>query len=611
MSNLTGQILAQRYRVGRLLGRGGMGAVYEAYEEPLKRSVAIKVMNAHGASEDSVARFVREGQIAANLGSPHVAHVHALHRNPGEPMFIAMELLAGESLQQRLRTRLLTEDEAIEIGSQTLSLLTLAHDQGVVHRDIKPANLQLVPDATLGVLVKVLDFGIAKLAFASQVITRDEFMLGTVTYMAPEQIFGRDVDGRADLYALASTLLIAMTGAQPGPALSIGERIHLLESRGEYPEMTGLVAPRIGSILRSALAKTPANRPPSARAMLQAFQTAAPNMMKRGSAVTRAEHGSVQPPPAATPPVLGPATATQKDPSRASQHQQTASQPAPFPPQQHTAQQPPGQHPPGLHHVAHQQTAPSTPQPMPLGAPQHARAGGKSVALALLGVTVVGGLVAGGVAVGLHVGGTKEVPTSRDGAATTTVAPSGAGAPRLLTSASQSARASAAAIVPPALGSKAKLQSSADAGQDVLKSDAGVAAGKCLCVAYRDRQVNGTYPPEGNSSLVLRYTRAVCHCNYDPADHLSGGCPAAPPAAAACPKADTCMTWFNKCNRNVPNTKFGDACSTYTPEGKQVSGTYRNCSAQGERHVYPGPQGAPCKGYHSDGILREGFTSCD
>lgn len=214
-----------RYRIVRELGRGAFGIVYLAEHEVMGREVALKVLQAqHASSIGALHRFLGEGQAIASVRSPHIAQVFDAGITPDGRAFIAMERLVGEDLAQHLRTHApIGVEAAVDIARQILAALAAAHRASVVHRDLKPANVFLVRDASGRGQVKVLDFGISKFVHPErEPLTLTGAMLGTPQYMAPEQLENaRDVDGRADLYAVGSVLYEMLTQALPFEASSL------------------------------------------------------------------------------------------------------------------------------------------------------------------------------------------------------------------------------------------------------------------------------------------------------------------------------------------------------------------------------------------------------
>jgi eukaryotic-like serine/threonine-protein kinase len=263
-----------RYDLKEILGRGGVGTVYRAYQNDLRREVAIKVISAGGASPEALARFAYEARAAAVLRSPHVVQVFDFNQDDPEEPYIVMELLSGETLQAVLaRETRLTEARTVAIVSQLLTVLDEVHRNSIVHRDVKPSNIQLVRDPHMGELLKLLDFGVAKLAQASRAITRDGFIIGTASYMPPEQIFTAEVDGRSDLYAVGAVMFECLVGGRLSKATDVLSVLRDAQTRPEFlplPELH-VVSPRMYPLIQKALAKNPNNRFGSAKEMRDAL----------------------------------------------------------------------------------------------------------------------------------------------------------------------------------------------------------------------------------------------------------------------------------------------------------------------------------------------------
>jgi eukaryotic-like serine/threonine-protein kinase len=215
-----GDLVGSKYRIVRLIGDGGMGAVYEARHEVLGSPVALKFLHAELARRPGLAsRFLQEAKVSASIQSPHVTRVTDVDTAPDGSPYLVMELLAGESLQQLLdRRSKLPKDQAIDYALQISSGLEAAHALGVVHRDLKPDNVFITPSAG-GPLLKLLDFGIAKLRESSEFkkgLTRPGAIMGTPEYMAPEQLYAAErVDHRADIYSLGAIIYEMLTGERP------------------------------------------------------------------------------------------------------------------------------------------------------------------------------------------------------------------------------------------------------------------------------------------------------------------------------------------------------------------------------------------------------------
>ncbi|MCZ7684828.1 MAG: serine/threonine protein kinase [Sandaracinaceae bacterium] len=214
---LLGVVLAGTYRIVRSLGRGGMGRLYEAQHTRLDRRFAIKVLHeAQSRSRDATLRFEREARVLSRIRSDHVLDVVDVLRTPDDRTAIVTARLEGEDLKARLdRVGKLEIGEAIALARQVCRGLAAAHAQGVVHRDLKPSNLFLDSGADGRTTVKILDFGVAKLAGEPE-LTRAGAVVGTPAYMAPEQARGSsEVDERADLYAVGAVLYRMVTGRSP------------------------------------------------------------------------------------------------------------------------------------------------------------------------------------------------------------------------------------------------------------------------------------------------------------------------------------------------------------------------------------------------------------
>ena len=197
-------------QIVRLLGRGGMGAVYLARDDRLKRNVALKFLPLHlSADEQAKARFLTEARAAAALDHPNICTIHEVGETDDGHLFIAMAYYEGETLKQIIARGPLPSDEAMEIARQVAQGLAAAHRKGIVHRDVKPANIIMTPEGQ----AKIVDFGIAKVAGYDQ--TQPGLVMGTVAYMSPEQMQGLDVDHRTDFWSLGVVCYELLTGERP------------------------------------------------------------------------------------------------------------------------------------------------------------------------------------------------------------------------------------------------------------------------------------------------------------------------------------------------------------------------------------------------------------
>jgi TolB-like protein len=264
--SVAGPARIGRYLVERKLGQGGMGIVYAARDEQLDRLVAVKTMSASGADDTARRRFLREARAAASVNHPNVCQIHEIGEDAGA-LFIAMELLEGESLADRLRRGPFSVPEALPIALGMLAALSALHTRGLIHRDLKPTNVFLTPHG-----VKLLDFGLAKPegdAFVGSApgLTRTGIAVGTPRYMAPEQATGDPVDARCDLFAAGAILFEMLSGRPAFGGSTVVDVLHAT-LREHPPALTGSPAvAAVDRVIRRALAKRPWERPFSADEM--------------------------------------------------------------------------------------------------------------------------------------------------------------------------------------------------------------------------------------------------------------------------------------------------------------------------------------------------------
>ena len=265
------------FYVIRNLGSGGMGIVYEAQDMRLPRSVALKFLKQSLSKNlDAVRRFKREARLASSLNHPNICTILDVEEIAGQS-FIAMELLQGRSLKERLASGGMSADEILDLGMQIASALGAAHDQGIMHRDITPGNIFITHNGP----VKLLDFGLAK-HFAvsddeevSDDLTQTGTVVGTIHYMAPEQFQeGSTVDHRADLYSFGTVLYQMATGARPFEAKSRHDVIALIQEQPHVPlrRLAPHHSMQLERVIEKLLAKSPADRYETAWALRDDLQ---------------------------------------------------------------------------------------------------------------------------------------------------------------------------------------------------------------------------------------------------------------------------------------------------------------------------------------------------
>jgi len=259
------------YRIAEKLGAGGMGDVYRASDTRLGREVALKLLpEAFARDRERLARFEREAKLLAALNHPGIGTIHGLEEADGV-RFLVLELVAGGTLEQRLRRGALPIEDALELTRQVAEALEAAHDRGIIHRDLKPGNIQVTPEGK----VKVLDFGLGKAA--EPVVQSDSdishsptllagssqegVLLGTAAYMSPEQARGRAVDKRTDIWAFGCVLYEALAGKQAFRGETTSDTLAaILKGEPDWAALPAATPGRIRELLRRCLAKDPAHR---------------------------------------------------------------------------------------------------------------------------------------------------------------------------------------------------------------------------------------------------------------------------------------------------------------------------------------------------------------
>lgn len=293
------------YRLVRELGRGGMGVVFEAEDLRLHRRVALKFVPVQSVDASGAERLRREARAAAALVHPNIATIHALEEVDGRTAIVS-ELVEGETLRACIARGPLPSGEVLDIALALASALAAAHGRGIVHRDLKPENVLRLPDGR----VKVLDFGLARLDGDSRSlasvshVTIAGVAAGTPGYMAPEQLLGQPVDGRADQFALGVLVVELATGANPFAASSLPETIARLLATDGLPERmpSSLLPVTLAPIAARCLRHRPSDRFDSTAALVEAIQAARAGKLVPPALASPTQHRS------AAAPALDPST---------------------------------------------------------------------------------------------------------------------------------------------------------------------------------------------------------------------------------------------------------------------------------------------------------------
>lgn len=269
MSSSPPDVLGQ-YQIIREIARSN-DIVYEGYDPAMNRRVAVKELAFPGGSsdqqrQDRIKRFLREAKAAGSLVHPNIVTVYNVAEQDGR-FYLAMEYLDGQTLRKRLESGPIPQDDAIEIAIEILKALAFAHSNGVVHRDVKPENIQILESGA----IKLTDFGIARLTFEPN-ITMDGQVFGTPSYMSPEQINGRDIDPRSDLFSIGIVLYEMLTGKKPFAGDSVVAITHAIMNFD--PPAPANLNFTIWSVVAKSLEKSPQLRQSSAEEMIAELKQA-------------------------------------------------------------------------------------------------------------------------------------------------------------------------------------------------------------------------------------------------------------------------------------------------------------------------------------------------
>ncbi len=294
----SGETFSDRYSLGELLGRGGMGEVYRGRHVGTKRQVAVKTLHPHLSDDDhQLRRFQREAEIVGQLGCDNIVQVLDVDRHD-DTHYMVLEYLEGETLETRFQQEGALPPRLVsEVVTQVARGLEIAHNAGVVHRDLKPANVFLCERAD-GPLAKILDFGVSKIQDSATALTQDLALLGTPGYMSPEQTIGAigHVDHRTDVFALGAIAYTVLVGRRPFTASSIPSL--LLRIRSNEPPAPSSLEPRlpqaVDAVLALAMAKRPEQRYASAAELARDLAAAlrddlAPAVVRRAESIYRGD----------------------------------------------------------------------------------------------------------------------------------------------------------------------------------------------------------------------------------------------------------------------------------------------------------------------------------
>jgi len=259
---MIGTRLSGRYQIEAELGRGGMGVVYRAHDPQLGRDVAVKLVHPALLTAASQDQLLREAQVVARMDHPAIVPVHDIGRHDGG-LFLVMPLLPGGTLRSLLRERALEVRDAVEVAAQVAEALDYSHALGVVHRDVKPENVMVARDEQGRLRARVMDFGLAGDPTASA--SQAETVMGSATYLSPEQVLRKPVDGRTDVYALGTVLYESLTGQPPFRDNLTALFRRIAEEPPRPPaELRPEVDEELQALVLRCLAKDPQRRPPRA-----------------------------------------------------------------------------------------------------------------------------------------------------------------------------------------------------------------------------------------------------------------------------------------------------------------------------------------------------------
>ena len=298
---LIGKTIEGRYVLQRRIGRGGMGVVYEAEHAALDRRVAVKLIAATQAPEGYLTRFRREAKLASRITHEHLVHIYdvGIDLDTGAD-FIVMEYVEGKDLGKELEAGPMGFARAIAIARQLLQALHAIHEGEIIHRDIKPTNVMLTTRSGVRDFVKLMDFGIAR-SIGDASLTVTGHVVGTPSFMSPEQLRGQEVDHRSDLYAVGVTLFAMIAGRLPfdGNTAQLAGQ-HVFHPPPSLAKLRAGTPPALVAAVERALAKSPADRFPDALAFAKALDGEVPPPIAETSKVDVLDVATVNERPPAT-----------------------------------------------------------------------------------------------------------------------------------------------------------------------------------------------------------------------------------------------------------------------------------------------------------------------
>jgi serine/threonine-protein kinase len=270
-AGFAGKLVAGRYKLETLIGAGAVGEVWLAEHIHMRKRYALKLVDKRYATPEIVTRFEREAQAAANVSHQGIAHATDFGRDEDGSFFLVLEYIQGHSLRAAIKEGPFPVPRALEIARQILSALGAAHKKNVIHRDLKPENLMLAEtrDSAGRDVIKILDFGIAKVDGPGEQLTRAGTVYGTPAYMSPEQALGQPVDARADLWAVGAILFEMISGAPPFPGEGLEVLAHVVNT--EVPPLSQKVAgvsPELDALVLALMEKEREKRPADVAAAL-------------------------------------------------------------------------------------------------------------------------------------------------------------------------------------------------------------------------------------------------------------------------------------------------------------------------------------------------------